>query len=512
MNAIVPSAKLSALGERRDRVGLAAPADLRQDEVVGETEGLADGPRRGHDRSCWRPTAGFRGSRGRRPPRVPPSVRSAPARPRAGYPATGCCRDPRPGISPCWARSCHRHSGDVNPDAVRRVLGKHELADLVAALDDLRQPAASDRWAAGRGQRGRYGAQGDLGAPPMGGRGGRRGLDGRLHGGLVRVRAARPRAARSAGPTAGCRARPVRWSARSRRAVTARRGPRSARRAAARPRSARRPGRRRTAARGGGSGCVAITPDGERTGFAAVARRGRLVVAQGRSYSRVHGNIRPTLWRAEGGAPLREVELPRELFGGESGITVDALVPLPEAFLATGAYIGPDKFVAVHVWRTTDGTDWVRLPPGRAQSSTAAEQLLPRDMAAGTAGSLVVGTAFQVGGGGRLRRRRLVRAGGGPAVAAGRPVDDRPGRRRRPAAADRRGDRLRVRRGGRGAGRRPASSCARPSRRTAAAWSAGGPLPGRPLPGAGRPAADVAPAPGGGAVAGTRPTAGRSCG
>ena len=144
---------------------------------------------------------------------------------------------------------------------------------------------------------------------------------------------------------------------------------------------------------------VAVTPDGERTGFSAVARRGRLVVAQGRSYSQVHGNIRPTLWRSTGGAPLREVELLREVFGGEGGISVDALVATPEAFLATGAYVGPDKSVAAQVWRCTDGADWVRLPPGRAQSSTAVEQLLPRDLAAGAAGTVIVGTALQVVGG-----------------------------------------------------------------------------------------------------------------
>jgi hypothetical protein len=247
---------------------------------------------------------------------------------------------------------------------------------------------------------------------------------------------------------------------------------------------------------------VAITPDGERTGFSAVARRGRLVVAQGRSYSRVHGNIRPTLWRAEGGAPLHEVELLRELFGGESGITVDALVPLPDAFLATGAYIGRDKFVAVHVWRTTDGTNWVRLPPGKAQSSTAAEQLLPRDMAAETAGTLVVGTAFRVGGGdgfdgaawyapaaarewqrGDLSRTGLVGDGdqrlltdaaiGAGYVAVGA-VQSGAGFELRSAVST-----------------------------DGVAWSAGGALPGLLLPGGGRPTADVAEAPGGGAIAGT---------
>src|SRR5829696_6913222 len=83
-----------------------------------------------------------------------------------------------------------------------------------------------------------------------------------------------------------------------------------------------------------------VTPDGQRTGFSLVARRGRLVAALGRSYSQIHGNIRPTLWRSDAGAPLREVKLLRELFGGGRGITMDGLVATPQAFLATGATSG----------------------------------------------------------------------------------------------------------------------------------------------------------------------------
>jgi hypothetical protein len=246
---------------------------------------------------------------------------------------------------------------------------------------------------------------------------------------------------------------------------------------------------------------VALTPDGERTGFSAVARRGRLVVAQGRSYSQVHGNIRPTLWRSEAGAPLREVMLLREVFGGEGGITVDALVATPDAFLATGAYLGPDKFVAAHVWRSADGTGWTRLPPGRDQSSTPAEQLLPRDLAAGPAGTLIVGTAFTVGGecgfdgaawhapAGARQWRRADLAGSG-LVGDGdqRLLTDAPlGTGWVAVGAARSGDGFRL---------RSAVSA------DGTAWSAGGELPGQVLPAAARPAADVAPLPGGGAVAG----------
>jgi hypothetical protein len=64
--------------------------------------------------------------------------------------------------------------------------------------------------------------------------------------------------------------------------------------------------------------------------------------------------------------------------------------------------------MAVHVWRSTNGADWVRLPSGPAQSSTAAEQLLPRDIEpapqARCSWALVPGDRRR-----RLRRCRLVR-------------------------------------------------------------------------------------------------------
>ena len=81
------------------------------------------------------------------------------------------------------------------------------------------------------------------------------------------------------------------------------------------------------------------------------------------------------------------------IFGGGRAITMDGLVATPQAFLATGAYLAPDGNVAVHVWRSTNGADWVRLPHSRSQSGTPAEQLLPRDIAAGAAGYLCIPTA-----------------------------------------------------------------------------------------------------------------------
>jgi hypothetical protein len=247
---------------------------------------------------------------------------------------------------------------------------------------------------------------------------------------------------------------------------------------------------------------VPITPDGQRTGFLAVAQRGRLVAALGRSFSQVHGNIRPTLWQSDGGAPLREVELPRELFGGQRGITMDGLVALPQFFLATGAYLGPDGNVAVHVWRSNDGTDWVRLPPGRAQSSSRAMQLLPRDIAAGTGGSLIVGASFQIGGAVGFDGAAWY----APAGARQWQLADLSGTG---LAGD--GDQRLVAAAPLGAGYVAVGvtesggsfqlrSAVSPD---GIAWAAGGPLAGQPLPTRAPPVADVAALPGGGAVAGT---------
>jgi hypothetical protein len=245
-----------------------------------------------------------------------------------------------------------------------------------------------------------------------------------------------------------------------------------------------------------------VTPDGQRTGFSAVARRGRLVAALGLSYSQVHGNIRPTLWRSDAGAPLREVELLRELFGGPRGITMDGLVSTPQAFLATGAYLGLDGNVAVHVWRSTNGADWIRLPPGRAQSSTPAEQLLPRDIAAGAAGTVIVGTSFRVTGDAGFdaavwyapaAARQWQRADlSGTGLADG-------GDQRLVAAAPLGDGYIAVGAAGSGGGFQLRSVVSPDG----VHWSAAGSLPGQPLPAGTRAAADVAELPGGGVVAGT---------
>jgi hypothetical protein len=129
-------------------------------------------------------------------------------------------------------------------------------------------------------------------------------------------------------------------------------------------------------------------------------------------------------------------------------------------------------------------------------------------MAAGRAGTLVVGTAFRVGGGAgfdgaawyapaaalQWQRADLSRTG---------LVGDGDQRLLTDAAIGSGYVAVGAVRAGAGFELRSAVSP------DGVAWAAGGPLPGPPLPGTGRAVADVAPAPGGGAVAGTA-TGGRA--
>jgi hypothetical protein len=181
---------------------------------------------------------------------------------------------------------------------------------------------------------------------------------------------------------------------------------------------------------------------------------------------------------------------------------MDGLVATPQAFLATGAYIGPDGYVAVHVWRSTNGADWVRLPPGPAQSSTRAEQLLPRDIAAGAGCSVLVGTSFRVTGDAGFDGAAWY----APAAArqwqridlSGTGLADG-GDQRLVAAAPLGDGYVAVGAVGSGGGFQLRSAVSPDGVR----WSAGGPLSGQPLPAGTSPSADVARLPGGGVIAGT---------
>jgi hypothetical protein len=248
-----------------------------------------------------------------------------------------------------------------------------------------------------------------------------------------------------------------------------------------------------------------ITPDGEHTRFTSVVRSGHLVVALGGGSSAIHGSTRPTLWRADGAAPLGEVALLRELFGPPRGISVSALAAGPDAVVAVGGFIASNLQAAAQVWRTADGTAWQRLDVGPELVSTRAEQLIAAEAAAGPAGALMVGTAWQLSNG--LRD-------GADAAAWYAPGDGRQWRRGdlRGAGLTGVGDQRLLaatwlRSGyvvlaavpvGAGLGLRSAVS---PDGR---AWTAGGPLPAdQTLRGTSLPAVRLTPGPAGDVLAGT---------
>jgi hypothetical protein len=145
-----------------------------------------------------------------------------------------------------------------------------------------------------------------------------------------------------------------------------------------------------------------VTPDGAHTAFQSVVRLGGTLVALGGAVGQTHGNVRPTLWRGTAGTGpsggmLREVQLPRELFGGPRGLAVTALAAGRGAALAVGGYATAAGRSAVQVWRTIDGQDWQRLGQPADVVSTRREQLQAAAVAAApTGGAVLVGTALEL--------------------------------------------------------------------------------------------------------------------
>lgn len=139
-----------------------------------------------------------------------------------------------------------------------------------------------------------------------------------------------------------------------------------------------------------------VTSDGDHTELVALARRGTVTVGLGGAVGQTHGNTRPTLWRAAGAAPLAENQLPRELFGGPSGLGVTGLVAGPAGFLATGAYSTADLRIAAQVWTSADGRAWRR--EGAVPLSTRREKVSGAAAALGPGGAVLVGSVLRLGG------------------------------------------------------------------------------------------------------------------
>jgi hypothetical protein len=132
------------------------------------------------------------------------------------------------------------------------------------------------------------------------------------------------------------------------------------------------------------------------TELLGVGRLGSVTIAAGQAYSAIHGNPRPTLWRMTPGAPLGEVRLPRELFGGERIISFNGLAAGPLGGFAVGTWDGVTNQAVAQVWVTTDGADWRRLDGVTTMTSTSEELLRGSAVAVGPRRVVVVGAAFQL--------------------------------------------------------------------------------------------------------------------
>lgn len=146
------------------------------------------------------------------------------------------------------------------------------------------------------------------------------------------------------------------------------------------------------------TGCplVPVDTDGRHTRLLSVARVGSTIVAGGVAVGALHGNPRPYLWAGQSGGPLRELNLPRELFGGERIISFSDLAAAARGGFAAGTWDGVTNQSVAQVWRTTDGTDWQRLDAIAALTSTPDEILRGDAVTVGPNRVVLAGAAFSV--------------------------------------------------------------------------------------------------------------------
>jgi len=136
--------------------------------------------------------------------------------------------------------------------------------------------------------------------------------------------------------------------------------------------------------------------DGSHTRLLSVGRLDSTLVAAGVAVGALHGNLRPTLWRAGPSQPLNELNLPRELFGGPKSITFDGLATGPLGGFVTGTWTGSANEPVAQVWHTSDGLDWERLDGIAPMASTTDELLAGRAVAVGPNRVVMIGAAFHL--------------------------------------------------------------------------------------------------------------------
>lgn len=139
-----------------------------------------------------------------------------------------------------------------------------------------------------------------------------------------------------------------------------------------------------------------IDTDGRRTRLLGVARLGSRVIAGGVAVGALHGNPRPYLWAGPVGGTLEELNLPRELFGGENIISYTGLASGPLGGFGAGSYVGITNQPVAQVWRTADGSDWQRLDGVASLTGSSEEILRGTAIADGPDRAVLVGAAIDL--------------------------------------------------------------------------------------------------------------------
>ena len=126
-------------------------------------------------------------------------------------------------------------------------------------------------------------------------------------------------------------------------------------------------------------------------GFARSAGR---TVALGSRNSPEEGYPRPSTWSDDApSTPWQEALADRELFGGPDIVALGNITAGPHGFTVAGTWVGPSGHPGAAVWRSTDGTHWVRNDTDPALAGGPGETPLALDVADNRRGVLVVGSA-----------------------------------------------------------------------------------------------------------------------
>lgn len=136
------------------------------------------------------------------------------------------------------------------------------------------------------------------------------------------------------------------------------------------------------------------TLDGPHDGLVGMARRGAVAVAAGEYSSPLEGNLRPTMWRRSGNGPWRDIDAPRELFGGERGGGVIDVAVAPSGFVTVGGWTDSHNQASVGVWTSNGGTVWNRVDGVAALSPAAGEVIQANAIVGMPAGVVVVGNSY----------------------------------------------------------------------------------------------------------------------